>query len=81
MSAIAPNPLLDALRQLLATADRDLWGYDEIAAYAKAQKNYIANVVTLQPDFPKPIRPMGPKSHPRWIKSQVMEWYEARQES
>lgn len=79
MSATSPDvAILDALRRLLQAGDRDLWGYEEIAAYAKAKKNYIANVVTLQPDFPKPCKPMGPYSHPRWVKAEVQAWYESK---
>lgn len=70
-------PILSALRRLLAASDRDLWGYDEIAAYAKAKRNYIANVVTQHPSFPKPIRPMG-NGHPRWPKCEVIAWYESQ---
>lgn len=66
-------PLLLALRKLVE--DDDLWGYDEIAAYAKAKRTYIANVVTQHPSFPKPIRPMG-NGHPRWPKNEVKAWYE-----
>ena len=77
MSATSPEvSLIDALRRLLASDDRDLWGYEEIAAHAKAKKTYIANVVTQHPTFPKPSRPMG-TGHPRWPKCEVIAWYES----
>lgn len=63
-----------------ATGDRELWGYDEIAAYSKFERNYVVNVIAAKPDFPKPIRAVNARSHPRYIAHEVMEWFEARQE-
>ena len=69
---------LAAALRLVAIGGRELWGYDEIAAYAKLERNYIANTITCQPGFPAPIRVMGPKSHPRYVASEVMAWFESR---
>lgn len=81
MSANPDNiaSLTQALR-LVALGGRDLWGFDEIAAYAKFERNYVANFVTAQPDFPRPIR-LAQKGHPRYIASEVMAWFEGKQES
>lgn len=57
-----------------------LWSKDHIALYSGYEYNYIANFITMQPDFPKPIRATGPKSNPRYIAGQVMEWFKLRQE-
>lgn len=54
---------------------RELWGYDELARYAKLARSYVANSVVVMPGFPRPIK-LGPKSHPRWVSQEVMEWFE-----
>ena len=84
MSAV-PEPSIEALAaalRLVAIGGRELWGFDEIAAYSKYERNYVVNVITSQPDFPKPIRvlPDG-RGHPRYIASDVMAWFEGRKES
>lgn len=81
MSALPDNiASLAAALRLVAIGGRDLWGFDEIAAYCKFERNYVANVITAQPDFPKPIRVGGPRGHPRYVASEVMAWFEAHQE-
>lgn len=70
-----------ALQRLaLAGNPRELWGYAEIAVYSKYEFNYVANIITNLPDFPKPIRTVNERSQPRYVAGQVMEWFEARQE-
>lgn len=70
-------PFLDALKRIAAPGgDRALWGYDEIADYSKYRRDYIANVIVVQPDFPKPIRVLSDKAHPRYVAREVMEWFE-----
>lgn len=81
MSANPENiEALAAALRLVAIGGRELWGYDEIAAYSKFERNYVANVVACQPGFPKPIRIIK-KGHPRYIASDVMAWFEGRKES
>jgi predicted DNA-binding transcriptional regulator AlpA len=70
---------LAAALRLVAIGGRELWGFDEIAAYSKYERNYVVNVITAQPGFPKPIRIVS-RGHPRWIASDVMNWFEERQE-
>lgn len=72
---------LAAALRLVALGGRELWGFDEIAAYAKYERNYVVNFITAQPDFPKPIR-IGKdgRGHARYIASEVMAWFESRQE-
>jgi hypothetical protein len=80
-----PLPPLEALTEAIrrvALGGRELWGYDEIAAYSKYERNYVQNVITAQPAFPKPIRVLNEgRGHPRYIAGQVMQWFEDRQES
>lgn len=57
---------------------RELWSYDEIAAYSKFERNYVQNVICLQPGFPKAIRPVTEKGHPRYIANEVMAWFEGK---
>jgi predicted DNA-binding transcriptional regulator AlpA len=79
-----PIPSLEALAEALrvvALGGRELWGYDEIAAYSKYERNTIVNEIVIRADFPKPIRIGGPKGHPRFIASQVMAWFEKHQET
>lgn len=81
MSANPQNiEALAAALRLVAIGGRELWSFDEIAAYSKYERNYVVNVLTAQPDFPKPVRVLK-GSHPRYIASEVMGWFEARQES
>lgn len=79
-----PEPSIDALAaalRLVAIGGRELWGYDEIAAYSKYERNYVQNVITAQGDFPKPIRVLKDgRGHPRYIASDVMAWFEGRRE-
>lgn len=79
-----PNDLstiASALQRIaLANNPRELWGYAEIAAYSKFEFNYVANVISGQPDFPKPIRAVNPRSHPRYVAGEVMAWFEGRKE-
>lgn len=70
-----------ALQRLALTANpRELWGYDEIAAYSKLARNYVANVITVIPSFPKPIRVVNERSFPRYVAGEVMTWFESRKE-
>ena len=57
---------------------RELLDVDHIAAYAKLAASHVAQRIVTQPDFPAPIRPLGPRSHPRWVAGEVMGWFEAR---
>lgn len=72
-----------ALRRLavVTSNERELWGYAEIAAYAKYEYNYVVNVITALPDFPKPIRAVKEKSQARYVAGKVMAWFEAREET
>lgn len=80
MSANPANiEALAAALRLVALGGRELWGFDEIAAYSKYERNYVANVITALPEFPKPIRAVK-GGHPRYIASEVMAFFEARQE-
>lgn len=83
MSAI-PEPSMKELQsalRLVALGGRELWGFDEIAAYAKFERNYVVNVITALPDFPKAIRVLGEgRGHPRYVASEVMTWFEGRKE-
>ncbi len=68
---------LAAALRLVALGGRELWGFDEIAAYSKFTRNYVVNDITARPDFPKPIR-LGKdgSGHPRYVASEVMAWFE-----
>lgn len=70
---------LAAALRIAAIGGRELWGFDEIAAYSKYARNYVVNVITAKPDFPKAIRLEG-KGLPRYIASEVMTWFESHQE-
>ena len=59
---IAVDALLDAL---------------DIAALLKCSSRYVTEGYALTPGFPKPIRLVGPggrRSHPRWRRSDVIDW-------
>lgn len=82
MSA-APQPSLDTIaaalqRLALAHNPRELWGFAEIAIYAKYEYNYVVNVITGLPGFPTPIRTVSERSQPRYVAGEVMAWFEAR---
>lgn len=73
---------LAAALRLVAIGGRELWGFEEIAAYSKFERNYVANVITAKPDFPKPIRVNGKaKDHPRYVAADVMAWFEGKREN
>lgn len=75
-----PLETITAALRAAALGGRELWGYDEIAAYSKFEKTYVVNVIAAKPDFPRPIRVVNARSHPRWKAGDVMDWFEARQE-
>lgn len=78
---IQTDAIAAALLRLTVTSNpRELWGYDEIAAYSKLARNYVANVVVLQAKFPRPIRAVNEASHPRYVAGEVMDWFESRKE-
>lgn len=54
---------------------QELWDYEHIGAYAKMAPTYVQNRIAVQPDFPPPIRATGPRSHPRWVAAEVMDWF------
>lgn len=83
MSTTPENLPLEAITAAIRAAalgGRELWGYDEIAAYSKFERNYVVNVIAAKPDFPKPIRAVNARSHPRYIANEVMAWFEGKQE-
>jgi hypothetical protein len=78
-----PLETIAAALRIAAMGGRELWGYDEIAAYSKYERNYVVNVIAAQPTFPKPVNVLkdtGKKAHPRYIANDVMEWFESRKE-
>jgi predicted DNA-binding transcriptional regulator AlpA len=34
----------------------------------------LYRLMASDPTFPRPIRPMGPHGHPRWLRDQVERW-------
>jgi hypothetical protein len=74
------NQIIAAIR-IAALGGEELWGFDEIAAHSKFERNYVVNYITALPDFPRPIR-VGKdgKGHPRYIAHEVIAWFKARQE-
>lgn len=85
MSTTPENPLpldtIAAALRIAAIGGDELWGYDEIAAWSKHERNYVVNVITQQEDFPKPVR-VSPstKGHPRYFASDVIAWGRRRQQ-
>lgn len=73
--------IIAAVRAAASAGERDLWGYDEIAAYSKYERNYVVNTIVCLPGFPRPVNVLhdaGRKAHPRYVASEVMDWFEAR---
>lgn len=73
-----PLEQVTAALRIAAMGGRELWGYDEIAAYSKFERNYVVNTITQQAGFPRPIRAVNARSHPRYVANEVMAWFEAR---
>lgn len=56
----------------------ELWRTDEIAAFGKWAKTYVAQYIVTLPDFPRPVRVTGENAKPRWIASQVRAFVATR---
>jgi hypothetical protein len=55
---------LAAALRLVAIGGRELWGFDEIAAYSKLERNYIVNVITAKPGIPEADSDHGAEEPP-----------------
>lgn len=51
-----------------------LWDLEAIAAWASYDSITKAREMVSDPDFPRPVRILGPTSHPRWWAGEVWEW-------
>lgn len=56
------------------------WSFAHIALWSGYEYNYVVNVWSVRPDFPKPIRVSGPGGQPRYIAGDVMDWFDSHQE-
>lgn len=56
----------------------ELWGTAEIAERVSLARRYVQARIVTQPDFPAPIRATGEDAKPRWVASEVIQWFEAR---
>lgn len=56
----------------------ELWDTAKIAALTGYGRRYVQNRVVNQPDFPVPIRATGEDAKPRWVASEVIQWFERR---
>lgn len=58
---------------------RALWSFAQIVLYSNFKYNYVVNFLSVQPDFPKPVR-IGGKGQPRYIAGDVMAWFESHRD-
>lgn len=57
-----------------------LWSVEDIAAYTGHGISRAWKLV-YTPEFPKPVRIFGDRSHPRWVEREVGEFCEAKREA
>lgn len=84
MSTTPENPIpietIAAALRIAAMGGEELWGFDEIAAFGKYERNYVVNVITAHPEFPKPTRALPDKAgHPRYFASDVIAYFRRTQ--
>lgn len=58
-----------------------LWTSADVAQYVGLSERVVVERLQHQPGFPRPVRPLGPRSHPRWLPHDVIEWARARRDS
>lgn len=55
-----------------------LWSCADVAAYVSLSERVVVERLQHQPDFPRPVRLLGARSHPRWVPADVIEWAQQR---
>lgn len=55
-----------------------LWTVSDVALYVGYDERVVRDTIQHEPDFPKPVRALGPRSHPRWVPADVIEWAHSR---
>jgi hypothetical protein len=59
--------------QTLIMHPEALWCLADVAVYFRRGETKARQIVS-QPGFPKPVRLLGPDSHPLWRAGDVWEW-------
>lgn len=54
-----------------------LWGFADVAAYFNKGETWARKII-CQEGFPRPVKVLGPTSHPQWIAGEIWAWVRQR---
>lgn len=85
LASVIKHSVAEAVATAINSTDRvpDLWTAERIGKYLDLSARHVAERITVQPDFPKPVRlpsMTGKREARRWNPEDVIRWASQRQD-